>query len=119
MRCRSCGEVNAAGRLYCTTCGGSLGHFVGREREIERLRGALDEAMSGRGRVLLLAGEPGIGKTRTAEEVAGHARQRGALVLWGRCYEAGGSPAFWPWLQVIRSYVRDCDPPIVLESLMG
>ena len=46
------------------------GVFVGRERELERLRGAFDEAFAGRGSVVMLVGEPGIGKTRTAQELA-------------------------------------------------
>ena len=42
------------------------GAFVGRERELEQLRLALDDALTGRGRIVMLVGEPGIGKTRTA-----------------------------------------------------
>jgi KaiC/GvpD/RAD55 family RecA-like ATPase len=48
--------------------------------------------------VVLVAGEPGIGKTRLAEELATQATARGALVLWGRCWEGEGAPAFWPWI---------------------
>jgi tetratricopeptide (TPR) repeat protein len=81
--------------------------FVGRRRELGQLVSALDEAMSGRGRLCLLAGEPGIGKTRLADELAATARDRGARVLWGRCWEAGGAPAYWPWVQVLRSHVAD------------
>ncbi len=54
---------------------------------------------------MLLAGEPGIGKTRTAEELARVARERGAQVLVGRCFEGEGAPAFWPWVQVLRELV--------------
>ncbi len=118
MRCRSCGQVNIPGRLYCADCGGSLGHFVGRHAEMDVLRGALEDALSSRGRLILLAGEPGIGKTRTAEELAAHARRRGARVLWGRCYDGEGAPAFWPWLQVIRAYAHARDPS-ALAAVMG
>jgi class 3 adenylate cyclase len=86
------------------------GVFVGREPELEELRGAVDEALGGRGRLLLLVGEPGIGKTRTAEELATYARLRGAKVHWGRCHEGEGAPAYWPWAEAIRSYVREADP---------
>ncbi len=86
------------------------GVFVGRESEIGDLRGELGEALAGRGRVVLLVGEPGIGKTRTTEELATYAQVRGARVLWGRCREDEGAPAYWPWVQAIRSYVRDADP---------
>ena len=58
--------------------------FVGRESEMQALRGALEAALAGRGRLELLMGEPGIGKTRTLEELEGVARERGALVLTGR-----------------------------------
>ena len=57
--------------------------FVGRQREMAELTAALEDALSGRGRLVMLAGEPGIGKTRTAQELAVLAEQRGAQVLWG------------------------------------
>ena len=55
--------------------------FVGRQREIAQLRAALDDALSGRGQVVMLAGEPGIGKTRLAQEIASRAESLGAQVL--------------------------------------
>ena len=55
--------------------------FVGRQVEMERLTGALDDTLSGRGRLVMLAGEPGIGKTRPAQELEVLAQQRGAQVL--------------------------------------
>ncbi len=54
--------------------------FVGRERELARLRAAFDEAHAGRGGIVMLVGEPGIGKTRTAQELETYARLRGGLV---------------------------------------
>jgi predicted ATP-dependent serine protease len=63
------------------------GVFVGRETELSFLRTAAEEALGGRGRVLLLAGEAGIGKTRTAQELARYAQQHGMQVLWGRGHE--------------------------------
>ena len=94
------------------------GNFVGREREIAQLRAAVDDAVSSRGRVVVLAGEPGIGKTRTAEELAVYARLRGAAVRWGRCYEGEGAPAYWPWVQIVRASVAHCDSE-TLRSDMG
>ncbi|MDQ4064823.1 MAG: protein kinase, partial [Actinomycetota bacterium] len=87
----------------------AAGVFVGRDKELEHLRGALDATFSGSGRLVLLSGEPGIGKTRTAEELMTYARLRDAKVLLGRCYEGEGAPAYWPWMQAIRSYVHDVD----------
>ena len=85
------------------------GVFVGRQREMSDLKAALEDSLSGRGRLVMLVGEPGIGKTRTAQELATYAGLRGAQVLWGRCYEGQGAPSYWPWVQAIRSYVRDRD----------
>ena len=87
----------------------SRGAFVGREAELAELVVGLDDAFAGRGRVFLLVGEPGIGKSRLAEELAGAARSRGARVLIGRCWEAGGAPAYWPWVQSLRAYLRRTD----------
>src|SRR5262245_60860156 len=86
------------------------GAFVGREPELEQLDRALGAALSGSGRLLMLAGEPGIGKTRTAAEFAAHARLRGVRVLWGRCYETEGAPPYWPWLEALRAYIGGRDP---------
>ncbi|MCB9485224.1 MAG: protein kinase [Thermoflexaceae bacterium] len=80
------------------------GVFVGREKELDRLRKAFDEALSGHGGLVMLVGEPGIGKTRTAQELETYARMRGAQVLWGRNHENSGAPAFWPWVQVGRHW---------------
>src|SRR5947209_4752051 len=77
--------------------------IVGRQRELEWLREWLDAALRGTGRLVLCVGEPGIGKTRLAQELAGVALAGGTAVAWGRCGEAEGAPAFWPWRQVLRS----------------
>ena len=80
--------------------------FVGRKREIAELEAALEDALSGSGRLVMLAGEPGIGKTRTAQQLAVRAEALGVQVFWGRCYEEPGAPPYWPWVQVIRAYVQ-------------
>ena len=82
------------------------------------LRVSLFMAKWGRGRLVTLVGEPGIGKTRTAQELATYAGLRSAQVLWGRCYEEQGMPPYWPWVQSIRSYVREHEPEH-LTSAMG
>jgi predicted ATPase len=84
------------------------GVLVGRQRELAELRAGLADALAQRGRLFMLVGEPGIGKTRLAEEIAGLARGHGAKILWGRCWEDEGAPAFWPWVQVLRAYIQDC-----------
>ena len=75
--------------------------LLGREVEMRKAIAALDEATSAV-RVVLVEGEPGIGKTRLAEELAATATRRGAIVLWGQAFEGGPAPAFWPWLRVVR-----------------
>jgi predicted ATPase len=80
--------------------------LVGRDGELGELLAGLDDAIAGRGRVFLLAGNPGIGKSRLAYEAAERARDRGFTVAWGRCWEAGGAPAYWPWVQALRACVR-------------
>ena len=87
----------------------AAGVFVGRQEEMDGLKAALEDALSGRGRLVLLAGEPGIGKTRTSLELATYARLRRAQVLWGRCHESEGAPPYWPWVQAIRSYAREAE----------
>jgi DNA-binding CsgD family transcriptional regulator len=74
--------------------------------ELAALTADLDAAVGGHGGVVLVVGEPGIGKTRLAEELAARAIGRGAVVLWGRCWEGAGAPSFWPWVQVVRGYVQ-------------
>ena len=82
--------------------------FVGRPRELETLRDALDHSIAGRGRIVMLAGEPGIGKTRTAQELALHVEKAGATVLWGHCHEEAGAP---PTGHGCRSSAAHCAPP--------
>jgi DNA-binding CsgD family transcriptional regulator/tetratricopeptide (TPR) repeat protein len=93
------------------------GTFVGRQREMDELKAALEEAISGHGRLVMLVGEPGIGKTRTAQELANQAQELGAQVWWGRCYEEQGTPPYWPWVQAVRSYVREGDQEGLLAEM--
>ena len=93
-------------RAYRPTKGLPASPFVGRQREIDELNSALEDAWSGQGRLVMLMGEPGIGKTRTTQELASQAAARGAQVLWGWCYEEEGAPPYWPWVQSIRSYIQ-------------
>ncbi len=85
------------------------GGLVGRERELAELEAALAAAEAGRGQVVLLAGEAGIGKTTLASAFAASATARGARLAWGRAWEAGGAPAFWPWVEVLRELCADVD----------
>jgi class 3 adenylate cyclase len=93
------------------------GCFVGRDHELSTLKRAVENALGGQGSLVMVAGEPGIGKTRLAEEVGVYARLRGAQVLIGRCYEDDGAPPFWPWMQVIRAYAHEREPDRLMSEL--
>ena len=89
-----------------TTGGGNQRRpIVGRACELEVFQAAFDRMLAGRRELVLISGEPGIGKTRCAEAFADVAEDQGALVLWGRCREEAGAPPYWPWVQILRSYV--------------
>ena len=75
--------------------------FVGREAELGELRRALDGAIDGHGSVVLVGGEPGIGKTRLTEQVVAEARRRGCLTLVGHCYETEGTPSYIPFIELL------------------
>ena len=93
--------------------------FVGRERVVERLRGALRETRAGRGRACVLIGEPGIGKTRAVEILADEAAAAGVLVAWGYCREAGDTPPLWPMVQLVRSVVARIPNDALRTQLAG
>jgi hypothetical protein len=76
--------------------------FVGRGQVVAALHAAVDAALTGVPQLVLLAGEPGIGKTALVGQASGYAARRGARVGWGACWDGDGVPAFWPWAQVLR-----------------
>jgi predicted ATPase len=80
--------------------------LVGRQHELDEVRGALDDVVAGRGRFFLLVGEPGIGKTSLADAIAAAAAERGFVTAWGRCWEGGGAPPLFPWTQVFAAIGR-------------
>ena len=104
--------------MTMTSNGSEESDFIGRQPEMASLTAALDDVLSGRGRLVMLVGEPGIGKTRLAQELASRANAKGARVIRGWCYDQQGAPAFWPWVQAIRSYVQQTEPD-VLRLEMG
>ncbi len=83
--------------------------IVGRDVELAELRAGLLDALALRGRLFLIVGEPGIGKTRLADQIAVEARHRNATVLWGRCWDGGNAPAYWPWIQIFRSIAHNAN----------
>lgn len=75
--------------------------FFGRAHGLEVGRRAVASALDGRPQTLLVAGEPGIGKTRLVEAIAEEAAGRGVRARWGRAHEAKSQPAFWPWMRIL------------------
>ena len=88
----------------------AAGALIGRQFELAELTSALDEIGSGRGRLFLLSGDAGIGKTRLLEAVADAAESTDITVLWGRCWEGGGAAPYWPWSQVLQAVLRNLGP---------
>jgi predicted ATPase len=84
--------------------------LVGRQRELDSLWNQFEQSIAGRLRVALVAGEPGIGKTRLLREVARRAEQTGASVLRGGASEAEGMPPYLPFLEALGKYIRAATP---------
>ncbi len=85
--------------------------LVGRDAEMSRLHRALDDAWSGTGKLALLSGDAGVGKTRLLDEIAAHALRRGGLVLRGRCFESEGVLPFAVWGDLLRG-----DPSLAMQD---
>ncbi len=85
--------------------------FVGREAERAELRRLLDHAREGRGALVLLGGEPGVGKTRLAEELAGDATARNMQVFVGHSYETAGAPPYIPFVEILEQALTRAGTP--------
>ncbi|ONI87471.1 hypothetical protein ALI144C_08735 [Actinosynnema sp. ALI-1.44] len=91
--------------------------FVGRRRELDELTARLRTAMHGSGQVVLLSGEPGIGKTRLAHKLTALAEDDGVHVCWGRAVQDDGSPSYWPFRQVLKLLARRYAPGALADEL--
>ncbi|MHB8682446.1 MAG: BTAD domain-containing putative transcriptional regulator [Acidimicrobiales bacterium] len=103
--------------LPVAVAGNRPGFFVGRHGELDELRAAWDEVQVGGRKVVLVAGEPGIGKTTLAAEVATAAHEQGAVVLFGRCDEESIVP-FQPFVEALSEYAR-VTPAAELRAQLG
>ena len=95
----------------------SPSHLVGRDRELRDLRRLLDLAMDGRGQLVLLGGEAGVGKTTIAEALCREAADRGALAIVGRCYDLTDTPPYGPWTDAFGDYQPEGDLPSPLATI--
>ncbi|GII59851.1 ATPase AAA [Planotetraspora thailandica] len=94
------------------------GGLVGRAEELAMLRQSAESALAGGKGLVIVDGEPGVGKTRLLEEIAAEAGGHGALVVWGRCLEGDGSPSMWPWVQAVVT-VLDALPVVAREKWLA
>jgi hypothetical protein len=91
--------------------------LVGRDRELDAFAAALRAVNAGERPVLMLNGEPGIGKTRMLEELAARVLAQGGVAAWGRMWEVAMTPAFWPFIQVLSALETADDPAPLLGTL--
>jgi class 3 adenylate cyclase/tetratricopeptide (TPR) repeat protein len=91
------------------------------EREAERasLRRLLDDALSGHGRLALVAGEPGIGKSRLVTEIGDVAQARGMRELTGHCVEMSGGPPYLPYVEMIEQAISSPRRSLALSNALG
>jgi DNA-binding CsgD family transcriptional regulator/tetratricopeptide (TPR) repeat protein len=92
--------------------------FVGRERELRDLHAALETMLARSGQIVVLTGEPGIGKTHLIEEFVTVGMPCDVCVGWGHCDEWEGTPAYWPWIQILSELISKLDANL-LQSLRG
>lgn len=93
--------------------------MVGRARELAELRGGLADATARRGSLLLISGEPGIGKTRLSAELASHAQASGVAVRTGQCLDREESVPYLPFVEILESCVDRIPDPRELCKLVG
>jgi predicted ATPase len=93
--------------------------FVGREEERGLLRSCLQEVRNGRGRIVIVAGPPGIGKTRTAREAGEEARQQGFFALAGNCYDREDAVPFAPFVELLEIALARAPDPATIRKTLG
>ncbi len=91
--------------------------FVGRENELAALRKRLNSMLDGRGGLVLVGGEPGVGKTTLVKQLLQEAEKRGALSLFGRCYESEGTIPYSPFVEMLEQSLAIMPPEMVREDM--
>ncbi len=93
--------------------------FVGREAERATLRSALERALAGEGRVAMIGGALGVGKSRIAAELRAEASQRGFLALFGACYDRDDSVPFSPFVEILETSLAQAQSPQTFRQALG
>lgn len=91
--------------------------FVRREPEQAELRRLLERAVSGNGALVMISGEPGVGKTRLAQELALEGEQSGVVVRTGRCYEMEGGAPYIPFVEMLQQTIHEAEPGALRAAL--
>lgn len=94
------------------------GRLVGRRAELDRLKGLWTETLGGRGQMVVLSGEPGVGKSRLAQEMLVQARLSGARVLRGGSYEFEATTPYLPFIEALRSWMNETDDEALAEATL-
>ena len=92
---------------------------IGRDADLKQLTRQLEEALAGRGSLILIGGEPGIGKTYLASALLDAARSRGAFAVTGHCFEMEGSPPYLPFIERLEHSARSVPPDTFRYALGG
>ena len=115
----STGEGGRAAAGESLSAVGRDGAHALHRQHLDRVTARIGDAFAGRGGAVVLVGEPGVGKTTLAEQAANLTVQAGAAVVWTRCLDPNSSPAFWPWLQMLRRLAASASVDAALQRLEG
>ncbi|MGH3337972.1 MAG: ATP-binding protein, partial [Propionibacteriaceae bacterium] len=110
-------HTSAAART--STVPAPLAPLVDRNAERAMLHQLIGAALGGHGRLALVAGEPGVGKSRLAAEIGDEAQARGMRMLIGHCVQMSGAPPYLPYVEIIEQAISNPRSPLALREALG
>jgi tetratricopeptide (TPR) repeat protein len=110
---------DAAGGARPSAMSAPLTPFVERDAERAGLRRLMDDALAGHGGLALIAGEPGVGKSRLVAEIADEVEGQGMRALTGHCVEMPGAPPYLPYVEIIEQAISNPRSPLALREALG